>query len=89
MSDSLTLEKARVVERLTTLETKFDIFIEKFEENNEKMNHIILGNGKKGLAEEVRNLKEVHDKHKLYANSAWLAIIGLAVTTAWTRITGK
>lgn len=89
MSDGLTLEKAKVVERLTKLETKFDILIQKSEENNEKLNHIIIGNGQKGLVERVRNLEESEIKRKDYTKVVWVAIISLAVKSVWDSITGK
>lgn len=89
MSDGLTLEKARVVERLTILETKFDILSKNLNENNEKLNHIIIGNGQKGLVEKVRNLEESEIKRKDYTKVVWVAIIGLAVKSVWDSITGK
>lgn len=89
MSDGLNLEKMRIAERLTTLETQQKIFIDTMGDNIEKLNHIIIGNGKKGLAEEVRNLKEVHDKHKDYSKAAGIAIVGLVIKSTWDLFTGK
>ena len=89
MSDGLTLEKAKVVERLTALETSNALVISRLEENIGKLNHIIIGNGQKGLSEKVRNLEEAQDKRKNYANAAWIAIIGLAVKSVWDSFTGK
>lgn len=89
MSDGLTLEKAKVVERLTALETSNKLVIERIEENIDKLNHIIIGNGQKGLSEKVRNLEEVESKRQAYSKSAWLAIIGLACKSAWDTIIGK
>lgn len=89
MSDGLTLEKAKVVERLTALETKFDIYIEQTQENNKKLNHIIVGNGEQGLIDRVRNLERTHNKLGRYTNAAWLAVIGLACKSIWDTIIGK
>lgn len=89
MSDGLTLEKLEIADRLTKLETKFDIFIKATTENNEKLNHIIIGNGEKGIAEKVRNLEESEKKRKDYLNATWVAIIGLACKSIWDWMTGK
>lgn len=96
MSDGLTLEKAKVVERLTALETKVDVLIAEIHlknnslrENVEKLNHIIIGNGEKGLSEKVRNLEESEAKRQNYSKAAWLAIIGLACKSVWDSVIGK
>lgn len=89
MPDGLTLEKAKVVERLTALETKFDIYIKQVQDNNEKLNHILIGNGSQGLVDKVRNLQDSENKKKNYFNAAWIAIIGLACKSFWDTITGK
>lgn len=89
MSDGLTLEKAEVVERLTALETKFDIYIEQTQKNNEKLNHIILGNGQQGLVDKVRNLEDEEKKRKDYLKVTWVAIIGIACKSIWDTISGK
>lgn len=96
MSDGLTLEKAKVVERLTALETKVDVLIAElhiknnhYRENVEKLNHIIIGNGEKGLSEKVRNLEESEAKRQNYSKAAWLAIIGLACKSVWDSVIGK
>ena len=96
MSDGLTLEKAKVVERLTAVETKVDVLIAEIHlknnslrENVEKLNHIIIGNGEKGLSEKVRNLEESEAKRQNYSKAAWLAIIGLACKSVWDSVIGK
>ncbi len=89
MSDGLTLEKAKVVERLNTLETKFDIYIKQVQDNNEKLNHIIIGNGQQGLVDKVRNLEDEEKKRKDYLKVTWVAIIGLACKSVWEMIGGK
>lgn len=89
MSDGLYLEKMKIAERLTTLETKFVIYIEQTQENNTKLNHIILGNGEQGLVDKVRNLEKTHNKLGKYTNAAWLAVIGLACKSLWDTIVGK
>lgn len=86
MSDGLTLEKAKVVERLTALETKIDIYIEQIQANNEKLNHIVLGNGQQGLVDKVRNLESTENKRKDYLKATWVAIIGLACKSVWDWI---
>lgn len=86
MNDSLTLEKAKIVERLTALETKFDILIEQAQDNNNKLNHIIIGNGSQGLVDKVRNLETAQNKRNAYSKAAWLAIIGLACKSVWDSI---
>lgn len=96
MSDGLTLEKAKVVERLNAVETKLDVLIAELHiknnnirENVEKLNHIIIGNGEKGLSEKVRNLEEAEAKRKDYLKVTWVAIIGLACKSVWDMMTGK
>jgi hypothetical protein len=89
VSDGLTLEKAKVVERLNTLETKFDIYIKQVQDNNEKLNHIIIGNGQQGLVDKVRNLEDEEKKRKDYLKVTWVAIIGLACKSVWEMIGGK
>lgn len=93
MSDGLTLEKMKVVERLNALESKLDILITELKISNEsrdknidKLNHIIIGNGEKGLAERVRNLEEDEAKRKDYLRITWVAIIGLACKSIWDWI---
>ena len=89
MSDGLTLEKAKVVERLTALETKFDIIIEQLQENNTKLNHIIIGNGEQGIVDKVRNLETAQNKRSGYSKAAWMAIIGLACKSVWDTMLGN
>lgn len=96
MSDGLTLEKAKVVERLSELElsnarmeTKFDIVIQQIQENNTKLNHIIIGNGEQGIVDKVRTLESAQEKRTNYSKAAWLAIIGLACKSVWDTIVGK
>jgi hypothetical protein len=89
MSDGLTLEKLEISERLTKLETQQKLFIETTGENISKLNHIIIGNGEKGLSEKVRNLEESEVKRQNYSKAAWLAIIGLACKSVWDTIIGK
>lgn len=93
MSDGLTLEKMKVVERLNALESKLDILItelkisnESRDENIDRLNHIIIGNGEKGVAERVRNLEEDESKRKDYLRITWVAIIGLACKSIWDWI---
>ena len=90
MSDGLTLEKMKVVERLNALESKLDILITELkigndgrDKNIDKLNHIIIGNGEKGVAERVRNLEEDEAKRKDYLRMTWVAIIGLACKSVW------
>ena len=74
MSD-LTLEKIKVAERLTTLETKFDSI-------EVKVNTIykcIVGNGDVGLKTKVELLVEKDKEHEVSNNRLWTAVITTAV----------
>jgi hypothetical protein len=96
VSDGLTLEKAKVVERLSEVEIKLDVLIAELHiknnnvrENVSKLNHIIIGNGERGLAEKVRILEDTESKRKDYLKATWIAIIGLASKSIWDLLTGK
>lgn len=96
MSDGLTLEKAKVVERLNAVETKLDVLIAELHiknnnvrENIEKLNHIIIGNGEKGLTEKVRNLEDIETKRRDYSKAIWGSIVVLASKSVWDWWTGK
>lgn len=93
MSDGLTLEKMKVVERLNSLESKFDVLIaelkiknENMESNVDKLNHIILGNGQKGIAERVRNLEDSENKRQKVVSVFGASIIGLIAKQVWDFI---
>ena len=89
--EGLTLEKARVVERLEQLEISVNTLLTEnrlkgendkpilraMQENIESLNHVVNGNGRVGLAEEVRGLKNVVKSVRWM----WIAIIGFTVTT--------
>lgn len=87
MSESLTLEKIKIAERLSALETTLKIFIEKTDKNSDKMNHIILGNGSPGLIDRVRVLETSEDGRRIYVKAAALTIVGLVVKNVWDIFT--
>lgn len=95
MSDGLTLEKQRIAERLQSLESSFNVFTETYaltnKQNSEminKLNHIIIGNGERGLAEKVRGLEDIEQQRKKHNFYIWCAIIGTFVTSAGKWIQG-
>lgn len=83
----------KVVERLNSLENKFDVLIAELKLGNssrdaniEKLNHIIIGNGSKGVAERVRNLEDLEEKRKFYHKTSWGAIVALALKSTWDSL---
>lgn len=96
MSDGLSLEKLKIREDLNEVKTELSVLTKEIrlknelaEKNIEKLNHIIIGNGMKGLSEKVRNLEENESKRTYYLNAVFIAIIGLACKSIWQWWTGK
>lgn len=87
MPEQLTLEKLKIHERLTVLETRFDTLEQKITENIEKLNHIIIGNGKPGLSESVRELQKRESDREKYVTAGLIATVGLIVKTIYDAIT--
>lgn len=72
----LTLEKQRVVERLTVLETKFDGIDVKID----TMYKCLVGNGELGLKTKMELLIDKDRQRDIAHNRIWTAIIGSFVT---------
>ena len=83
MPEQLTLEKLKISERLTVLETKFENLEKKIDENIEKLNHIIIGNGTPGLAEKVRELQAKEKKREGIVNLIIAAVVSLGAKSVW------
>jgi len=103
MSDGLTLEKSKVVERLSSLESKVDVLVERVEnhknsveesnnlmrENIEKINKILLGDGGDfdGVVHHVKLLSKHHEEKKKHIWALWAAMIAGAVSTIFNWLT--
>jgi len=89
MSDGLTLEKIRVSERLTTLETKVD----GIETKIDTMYKCLVGNGDVGLRTKVELLAQKSKEQEESHNRVWTAVIGTVVAfvgkTFWEIFRGK
>lgn len=87
--DEFTLEKLEISKRLAGVESKMDLYLEKMKhhdekdeemfksvrENIDKLNHIIIGNGKPGIAEDVRELRKKEDKRDVHNRIFYGAIV--------------
>lgn len=84
MSDDLQLEKLKIHERLVTLELaiaqhtarviEITEHLKKMVENHD---HIIHGNGDKGLKEKINTLEDCQQRHTWGMRAVWLALIAL------------
>lgn len=99
----MTEELSKIYERINDVESKINILITKTDignesrdQNIERLNHIIIGNGKRGLAEEVRThdsriqvleQEEIQKKGMLFKGA--LAIFALVAKSVWETFFGK
>lgn len=86
MPEQLTLEKLKISERLTVLETKFESLETKIESNIEKLNYIIIGNGTPGLSEKVRELQHKEERREMINKLSIGAVITLGAKAIWDSI---
>lgn len=93
MSDGLSLEKLRIADRLTSLETTIstymatsEIRIKSQQENINKLNYIIIGNGEEGLSDKVRSLQKVEVRRSKHYTVFYGAVIVAFVGSAWKFI---
>lgn len=86
MPEQLTLEKLKIHERLTVLETRFDALESKIDENVNKLNHIIIGNGDPGLSETVRGLVNKEKERELLSRLTLGSVITLGVKAIWDTV---
>lgn len=94
MINGLTLEKQRIGDRLESLEKSFSTYMainELVSKQNkdmiEKLNEIIVGNGKEGIAETVRNLKRMEDNRRKHYFAFYVGIIGTICEGIYRTIT--
>lgn len=96
-NSDLTLEKLKVSERLTTLETSVALLIQKIDHHidhdkelmvkidkrTEKLEHIVIGNGKIGLVGKVDSLEKLRN----HINFLWGAVVVAAIKSTIDYIT--
>lgn len=88
--NDLTLEKLEVVKRLSAVESKLDVYLEKMHNHDEKdekmflaikdnidtLNKLMIGDGtRKGVIERINNIEGVFN----HVKAIWLAMIGFLV----------
>lgn len=76
MSEELNLEKLKIHERLTVIETKFDGMDEKVDVIYK---NIVGSNGNVGLVTKVDRLEQTEKDRRNSANRLWTAVIGTGV----------
>lgn len=99
----MTEELSKIYARLNDVEGKINVLITKTDignksrdENIDRLNHIIIGNGNKGLAEEVRThdnriqmLEQEERQKKGLLLKGSMAIFALAAKSVWDTFFGK
>ena len=90
MDKEFTLEKQKIAERLASLETAQRDFIKTHEtegkrlcENIEKLNQIILGNGRPGVVGRLGLIEDKHKEHQQNGRIAKVAFFGVAAKYFW------
>jgi hypothetical protein len=94
--DDLSLEKLKISERLASLETSVEMFLqENTREHNEiklllkKYDENIFGNGKPGLTTKVAKLEDSADNRRNMLIVLFTATAGLIVNRIWQIFEGK
>ena len=86
MPEQLTLEKLKIHERLTILETRFETLEHNIKENVDKLNHLIIGNGSPGLTEKVRELQAKESGREMLSKISLGAVITIGCKAVWDFI---
>ena len=73
ITDALTLEKLKIHERLASIETKLDAFLD----GHKKHSEIIFGNGDEGLKLKIDRLEVDYESRKWHFRTLWAVVIGI------------
>lgn len=84
MADQLTLEKLKIHERLASIETKMDGFMERIEYHDS----IINGNGHEGVKVKIDRLEVESSNRKWHIRTLWVVVLG-AVSTIMINLFHK
>lgn len=92
-ADPFTLEKLKISERLAILEqTMINCqvqnckIVERLEENLNKLNHIIIGNGEPGVSEKIRSLEDAEKNRRTHVKVFYGGIIAGFGDWLWRNV---